>query len=113
MTWSFHTEPVLRATLGWVDRFSLEEVGPSECLIKAPRDSGDPLGNDLVKPLQREPMLGMADSLTKVHKITVARRFLKQYEPAPGWFPTRYTIEMRAGAFEKHRDGLQRHGISC
>lgn len=36
------------------------------------------------------PVLGIADGPTEVHKVTVARQVLKQYEPSPGLWPTEH-----------------------
>ena len=32
--------------------------------------------------------MGLADGPTEVHKVTVARQVLSEYQPAPGLFPT-------------------------
>ena len=34
-------------------------------------------------------VLGLADGPTEVHKVTLARQLLKDYEPAPGHLPVR------------------------
>ena len=47
------------------------------------------------------PELGMVDGPTEVHKVTVARNVLKQYEPHEGYWPTEYFPEKRKKAREK------------
>ncbi len=48
------------------------------------------------------PELGVVDGPTEVHKVTVARTVLREYEPAPGLFPTYHTPTLRAAAMEKY-----------
>ena len=48
------------------------------------------------------PELGMVDGPTEVHKVTVARTVLRDYEAAPGLFPTYHTPTQRAIALEKY-----------
>ena len=48
------------------------------------------------------PELGMVDGPTEVHKVTVARTVLRDYQPAPGLFPTYHTPTERARAMEKY-----------
>ncbi|MEH6581235.1 MAG: acyl-CoA dehydrogenase family protein [Halioglobus sp.] len=48
------------------------------------------------------PELGMVDGPTEVHKVTVARTVLRDYEPAPGLFPTYHTPTQSAAAMEKY-----------
>jgi len=42
--------------------------------------------------------MGLADGATEIHKITVAKQLLRQYEPAPGLFPTGHLPTLRAEA---------------
>ncbi len=48
------------------------------------------------------PELGVVDGPTEVHKVTVARTVLRNYEAAPGLFPTYHTPTQRARAMEKY-----------
>ena len=56
------------------------------------------------------PELGMVDGPTEVHKVTVARTVLRDYEPAPGLFPTYHTPTQRAEAMEKYGHYLNENG---
>ena len=53
------------------------------------------------------PELGVVDGPTEVHKITVARTVLRDYEPAPGLFPTYHTPTQRALAMKKYGHFLE------
>jgi acyl-CoA dehydrogenase len=46
-------------------------------------------------------VLGIADGPTEVHKVTVARQVLKDYEPAPGLWPTEHLPSRRAAAADR------------
>jgi acyl-CoA dehydrogenase len=46
------------------------------------------------------PSMGLVDGPTEVHKITVAKRVLKRYQPAAGLFPSEH-LEARRAAAEK------------
>ncbi len=48
------------------------------------------------------PELGMVDGPTEVHKVTVARTVLRDYEAAPGLFPTYHTPTQRDAAMAKY-----------
>ena len=48
------------------------------------------------------PELGMVDGPTEVHKVTVARTVLRDYEAAPGLFPTYHTPTQREAAMQKY-----------
>ena len=48
------------------------------------------------------PELGVVDGPTEVHKVTVARTVLRDYEAAPGLFPTYHSPTLRAAAMEKY-----------
>jgi acyl-CoA dehydrogenase len=56
--------------------------------------------------------LGIADGPTEVHKVTLARRVLADYQPAPGLFPTEHLPERREAARKKYADALARHGVA-
>jgi acyl-CoA dehydrogenase len=48
------------------------------------------------------PELGMVDGPSEVHKVTVARTVLREYEAAPGLFPTYHTHTQRELAMKKY-----------
>jgi acyl-CoA dehydrogenase len=48
------------------------------------------------------PELGVVDGPTEVHKITVARTVLRDYEAAPGLFPSYHTPTLREHAMKKY-----------
>jgi acyl-CoA dehydrogenase len=52
------------------------------------------------------PTLALVDGPTEVHRTTVARQLLKQYQPAPGLFPTEHLPPKRAAARERYADIL-------
>jgi acyl-CoA dehydrogenase len=54
--------------------------------------------------------LGIADGATEVHKVTLARQVVAEYQPAEGMFPTNYIPALREKAFVKFSDVLERHG---
>ncbi len=54
--------------------------------------------------------LGLADGPTEVHKITVARRILKGYQPSEGLFPSEHLPARRAAAEAKFAD-LVEHAV--
>jgi acyl-CoA dehydrogenase len=54
------------------------------------------------------PVFGVADGPTEVHKVTVAKMVLKQYQPAPGLFPTAHLPTQRAAARAKFAAQLDR-----
>jgi acyl-CoA dehydrogenase len=57
------------------------------------------------------PGLALADGPTEVHKWTVAKQLLKNYEPAPGLFPTEHIPTRRDAAREKYAHVLKEHGL--
>ena len=50
------------------------------------------------------PVMSVVDGPTEVHKVTVAREVLKDYEPAPGLWPTAHLPAKREEAREKLAD---------
>ena len=48
------------------------------------------------------PELGMVDGPTEVHKVTVARTILRDYEASPDVFPTYHTPSQREKALAKY-----------
>lgn len=51
-------------------------------------------------------MLGLADGPTEVHKVTVAREVLGEYQPSTDLFPSYHIPRARAAAQAKYRDAL-------
>ena len=51
-----------------------------------------------VKMLVAAQSLAIADGPTEVHKLTVARRTLKEYEPVEGLFPSGHLPTRKAAA---------------
>ncbi len=48
------------------------------------------------------PELGVVDGPSEVHKVTVARTILRDYEAAPGVFPSYHTPVQREAAMKKY-----------
>ena len=53
------------------------------------------------------PVMGIADGPTEVHKVTIARQVLKQYEPYEGLWPPEHLPERRAAARARFADLLE------
>jgi len=53
------------------------------------------------------PVMGIADGPTEVHKVTVARQALKDYEPSPGLFPSEHLPSRVAAARERFAHVLE------
>jgi len=51
-------------------------------------------------------MLGLADGPTEVHKVTVAREILGEYQPSTELFPSYHIPRVRAAAEARYRDVL-------
>ena len=47
--------------------------------------------------------MGLADGPTEVHKVTVARQVLSEYQPTDGLFPTGHLPTLREQAIERYR----------
>ncbi len=47
------------------------------------------------------PVMGLADGPTEVHKVTIARKVLKEYQPYEGLFPPQHLPPRRAAARER------------
>jgi alkylation response protein AidB-like acyl-CoA dehydrogenase len=66
------------------------------------------LGTTNLTPLQAmyagAPTMGIADGVDEVHKATVARNVLKDYQPHPGLWPTEYIPAKREEARKKYAD---------
>ncbi len=56
------------------------------------------------------PAMGIADGPSEVHKVTIARQVLRDYEPAPGLWPTQHLPARREWAREKLA-GLLEHEV--
>ena len=55
--------------------------------------------------------MGLADGPTEVHKVTVARQVLSEYQPTDGLFPTRHIPARRDEAIARYRDVIERHVV--
>src|SRR5207248_959632 len=68
------------------------------------------LGTTSLTPLQAmyagAPTMGIADGVDEVHKVTVARRVLKEYRPHEGYWPTEYFPAKREEAWKKMQSVL-------
>jgi acyl-CoA dehydrogenase len=53
------------------------------------------------------PVMGIADGPTEVHKVTIARQVLKQYQPYEGLWPPEHLPERRAAARARFADLLE------
>ena len=51
--------------------------------------------------------MGLADGPTEVHKVTVARQVLSEYQPAPGLFPTGHLPARRAEVMARYADVIE------
>jgi len=64
------------------------------------------LGTTDLTPLQAmwaaAPTMAIADGVDEVHKVTVARNVLRDYEPHPGLWPTEYLPAKREEARKKY-----------
>lgn len=59
------------------------------------------------KMMVNAQVMAIADGPTEVHKITLARQVLKQYQPADGLWPTGHLPARRAAARERYADLLE------
>jgi acyl-CoA dehydrogenase len=53
------------------------------------------------------PIMGIADGPTEVHKVTIARRVLRDYKPSDGLFPSQHIPSRVAAARERFADLLE------
>jgi acyl-CoA dehydrogenase len=51
--------------------------------------------------------MGLADGPVEVHKVTVARQLLREYQPSTGTFPSYHLPDLRERAIEKFRAALE------
>jgi acyl-CoA dehydrogenase len=56
----------------------------------------------LARLWQAAPLMGIMDGPTEVHQASIARRVLRDHEPAPGPWPTEYLPDRIAAAREKY-----------
>jgi acyl-CoA dehydrogenase len=52
-------------------------------------------------------IMGLADGPTEVHKVTVARQVLRDYEPSDDLWPTQHLPKLKAAAREKFAEYLE------
>ncbi len=57
--------------------------------------------------------MGLADGPTEVHKVTLAKKILRDYEPSDDLFPTRHIPKLREKAHARYADVFARHGIDA
>ena len=53
------------------------------------------------------PVMGIADGPTEVHKVTIARQVLKEYQPAEGLFPSAHLPPRQEAARKRFADLLE------
>ena len=51
--------------------------------------------------------LGIADGPTEVHKLTLAREVLKEYQPAEGFWPSAHLPTLRDDALRQYGELLE------
>jgi acyl-CoA dehydrogenase len=52
-------------------------------------------------------VMGLADGPTEVHKVTVARQVLRDYQPSDDLWPTQHIPKLQAAAREKFAEFLE------
>ena len=52
-------------------------------------------------------VMGLADGPTEVHKVTVARQVLREYQGIDGLFPTGHIPALRENAIKKYAELLE------
>ena len=57
--------------------------------------------------------MGLADGPTEVHKVTLARKILRDYEATDDLFPTRHIPKLREAALAQYADVLAKHGANA
>ncbi len=103
MAWDFSTDPEFRAELDWVADFCATEIEPLDLVFPRAAYSRNPKAKALADPLKQQVKTGAFD---EVHKVTIARNVLKNYEPQPGLWPTEYLPAKREEARKKYADML-------
>lgn len=59
------------------------------------------------KQITESFVMGLADGPTEVHKVTVARQILREYEGTKGLFPTGHLLALREKAIRKYGEALE------
>ena len=59
------------------------------------------------KQITESFVMGLADGPTEVHKVTVARQILREYEGTKGLFPTGHLPALREQAIQKYGEMLE------
>jgi acyl-CoA dehydrogenase len=55
-------------------------------------------------------VMGLGDGPTEVHKVTLARQIVSQYQPSPDLFPSRHVPRLRRLARDRYADAIGRAG---
>jgi acyl-CoA dehydrogenase len=55
--------------------------------------------------------MGIADGPTEVHKLTVARQVLRQYQAVPGLWPSQHLPTLREAARAQYAERLE-HAVA-
>ena len=66
---------------------------------------------NIKRVIMRKLVMGIADGPTEVHKVTIARQALKDYEASEGLFPSEHLPERTAAARERFAKYLE-HDIA-
>jgi acyl-CoA dehydrogenase len=71
------------------------------------------LGTTLETPLaafwMHVPTMALVDGPTEVHRMTIAKHFLKKYQPAPGLFPSEHLPPKLEAARARYAHILKAH----
>ena len=59
------------------------------------------------KQITESFVMGLADGPTEVHKVTVAKQILREYEGTKGLFPTGHLLALREKAIRKYGEALE------
>ena len=76
------------------------------CAVQIHGSLGVTLETPLAQLWMSLPNSGLADGSTEVHKVAVAKGFLKGVEPAPGVFPSEHLPPKLAAARARYADIL-------
>jgi acyl-CoA dehydrogenase len=61
----------------------------------------------LIGMFAMSPVMGIADGPTEVHKVTIARQVLKEYQPSEGLFPSAHLPPLQEAARKRFADLLE------